>query len=98
MLSLQRLLENTIPHLPAPPRHPTTLLPIDALGRKCPIPFLLRAERIGKGPVGQLVSVRADDPAAQTDVPAWCMLKSQVSIEAADMPGDGWAFLVRRSY
>jgi tRNA 2-thiouridine synthesizing protein A len=44
------------------------------------------------------VAVLADDPAAQTDVPAWCMLKSQEFITATDLPGHGWAFLVRRSY
>jgi tRNA 2-thiouridine synthesizing protein A len=42
--------------------------------------------------------VLADDPAAQTDVPAWCMLKSQEFVSASDLPGSGWAFLVRRSY
>jgi tRNA 2-thiouridine synthesizing protein A len=42
--------------------------------------------------------VLADDPAAQTDVPAWCMLKSQEFVLATDLPGDGWAFLIRRSY
>ncbi len=90
----------TPPQPPAdtPAAPPTPTLMIDALGRKCPIPIIMLAERIREVPVGHVVSVLADDPAAQTDVPAWCMLKSQEFIEAADLPGDGWAFLVRRSY
>jgi tRNA 2-thiouridine synthesizing protein A len=81
-----------------PATAPAPTLTIDALGRKCPIPIIMLAERIREVPVGQVVAVLADDPAAQTDVPAWCMLKSQEFITAADLPGDGWAFLVRRSY
>jgi tRNA 2-thiouridine synthesizing protein A len=77
---------------------PAPSLVIDALGRKCPIPIIMLAERIREVPVGQVVAVLADDPAAQTDVPAWCMLKSQEFITATDLPERGWTFLVRRSY
>jgi tRNA 2-thiouridine synthesizing protein A len=73
-------------------------LTIDALGRKCPIPIIMLAERIREVPVGRLVAVLADDPAAQTDVPAWCMLKSQEFVAATELDGPGWTFLVRRSY
>jgi tRNA 2-thiouridine synthesizing protein A len=72
---------------------------IDALGRKCPIPVIMLAERIRDVPVGQAVAVLADDPAAESDVPAWCMLKSHEFLTATDLPDDGGrAFLVRRSY
>ena len=76
----------------------TPALTIDALGRRCPIPIIMLAERIREVPVGQLVAVLADDPATQTDVPAWCMLKSQEFVMATERPGRGWTFLVRRSY
>jgi tRNA 2-thiouridine synthesizing protein A len=97
----------TPPQYPADPPSPSTAtesgspaptLTIDALGRKCPIPIIMLAERIREVPVGHVVAVLADDPAAQTDVPAWCMLKSQEFVTATDLPGSGWAFLVRRSY
>jgi tRNA 2-thiouridine synthesizing protein A len=39
----------------------------------------------------------ADDPAARTDVPAWCMMKSQEFVAALDLPS-GWSFVIRRSY
>jgi tRNA 2-thiouridine synthesizing protein A len=79
----------------APPSAPA--LTIDALGRKCPIPIIMLAERIREVGVGQIVAVLADDPAARTDVPAWCAIKSQEFVAAVDLPS-GWAFLIRRSY
>ncbi len=74
-------------------------LRIDALGRKCPLPIIMLAERIGEIPIGELVEVLADDPATKTDIPAWCGLKSHEFIDAAELaPTPGWSFLVRRSY
>jgi tRNA 2-thiouridine synthesizing protein A len=76
----------------------TPVLTVDALGRKCPIPVIMLAERIREVPVGQVVAVLADDPASQSDVPAWCMLKSHEFVLATDLPDRGWTFLVRRTY
>jgi tRNA 2-thiouridine synthesizing protein A len=78
-------------------------LTIDALGRKCPIPIIMLAEQIRDVRIGQLVEVLADDPAAKTDLPAWCALKSQEFVLTADLAPvpdarQGWSFLVRRSY
>jgi tRNA 2-thiouridine synthesizing protein A len=88
----------TVPPTSEPPA-PTAALTIDALGRKCPIPIIMLAERIREVPVGALVEVLADDPAARTDLPAWCSLKSQEFVTARDLDADpGWSFLVRRSY
>ncbi|HUA40692.1 MAG TPA: sulfurtransferase TusA family protein [Streptosporangiaceae bacterium] len=72
-------------------------LTLDALGKKCPIPIIMLADRIGDVRIGQMVEVLADDPAAKTDLPAWCALKSHEFVEAAALPA-GWSFLVRRSY
>ena len=74
-------------------------LSIDALGRKCPIPIIMLAERIGEVAVGEIVQVLADDPAAKTDVAAWCSLKSHDYVGSAELTDQaGWAFLVRRGY
>jgi tRNA 2-thiouridine synthesizing protein A len=72
-------------------------LTIDALGRKCPIPIIMLAERIREVAIGETIAVLADDPAAKSDLPAWCMLKSQEYLETREL-ASGWAFLVRRSY
>ena len=72
-------------------------LTIDALGKKCPIPIIMLAERIREVAIGETIAVLADDPAAKSDLPAWCMLKSQEYLETREL-ASGWAFLVRRSY
>lgn len=72
-------------------------LTIDALGRKCPIPIIMLAQRLHEVPVGGIIAVLADDPAAQPDVPSWCRMKSQDFVR--EVPLDrGWAFLIRRCY
>jgi tRNA 2-thiouridine synthesizing protein A len=76
---------------------PTPALTLDALGKKCPIPIIMLADRIREVRIGQLIEVLADDPAAKTDLPAWCALKSQEFVQATSLPV-GWSFLVRRSY
>jgi tRNA 2-thiouridine synthesizing protein A len=73
-------------------------LVIDALGRKCPIPIIMLAERIRAVPVGQVVAVLADDAAARTDVPAWCRMKSQDFVREETLQQGGWGFHIRRTY
>jgi tRNA 2-thiouridine synthesizing protein A len=82
---------------PAPAPAPAPALSIDALGKKCPIPIIMLAERIGEVQTGQTIEVLADDPAAKTDVPAWCAMKSHEFVSLTDRP-HGWSFVVRRSY
>ncbi|HEY0717884.1 MAG TPA: sulfurtransferase TusA family protein [Streptosporangiaceae bacterium] len=83
---------------PAPgPAGENPLVTIDALGRKCPIPIIMLAQRIGEVPVGSLIAVLADDPAAETDVPAWCMMKSHDHVLTRPLER-GWAITIRRGY
>ncbi|WP_396453823.1 sulfurtransferase TusA family protein [Actinomadura sp.] len=82
----------------APPAGPPPVLVIDALGRKCPIPIIMLAERIREVPVGQVVAVLADDDAARTDVPAWCRMKSQDFVGEETLEQGGWGFHIRRTY
>ncbi|MFA1542022.1 sulfurtransferase TusA family protein [Actinomadura monticuli] len=91
----------TPPGDPAPPpvpEGPPPVLVIDALGRKCPIPIIMLAERIREVPVGQVVAVLADDAAARTDVPAWCRMKSQDFVREETLQQGGWGFHIRRTY
>ena len=90
------------PRTPAPGSAPAAAralpaLTLDALGKKCPVPIIMLADRIGEVPIGQIIEVLADDPAAKTDVPAWCTLKSHEFVRASDLPV-GWSFLIRRAY
>ena len=76
---------------------PAPMLVIDALGRKCPIPIIMLAEQIRDVPVGAVIAVLADDPAAYTDVPAWCGMKSHEFVFRSELDS-GWAFGIRRRY
>ena len=80
-----------------PPVPSVPAFTIDALGKKCPIPIIMLADRIRDVRVGQLIEVLADDPAAKSDLPAWCALKSQEFVGTKDLE-TGWSFLVRRTY
>jgi tRNA 2-thiouridine synthesizing protein A len=73
------------------------LVTIDALGRKCPIPIIMLAEQIRDVPVGGVIAVLADDPAAFSDVPAWCQMKSHECVFRNELRS-GWAFGIRRRY
>lgn len=81
---------------PATPQS-QALVTIDALGRKCPIPIIMLAEQIRDVPVGGVIAVLADDPAAYSDVPAWCRMKSHECVFRTDLPS-GWSFGIRRRY
>ncbi|WP_106258376.1 sulfurtransferase TusA family protein [Actinomadura rubrobrunea] len=83
---------------PAAPAGPRPALVVDALGRKCPIPIIMLAERIREVPVGEIIAVLADDVAARTDVPAWCRMKSQEFVREEPVERGGWAFHIRRMY
>lgn len=43
---------------------------------RCPLPVIELARRIADVPVGDVVRVLADDPAARVDIPAWCRMRS----------------------
>jgi tRNA 2-thiouridine synthesizing protein A len=82
---------------PVPEAAPEAQLVIDALGRKCPIPIILLAKQIGDVPIGSVIAVLADDPAAFTDIPAWASMKSHQLAFRLDYQ-TGWSFGIRRSY
>lgn len=65
---------------------------LDCRGMRCPQPVIALARRLPALPVGAVILVLADDPAAALDIPAWCRLRDQEYLGATDGPG----FLVRR--
>jgi tRNA 2-thiouridine synthesizing protein A len=84
--------QSAVPSAPAAP-----LITIDALGRKCPIPIIWLAEQIRDVPIGSVIAVLADDPAAYSDIPAWCEMKSH-SLAFREVYQTGWSFGIRRNY
>lgn len=50
---------------------------LDCRGQRCPLPVIALARRLPELPVGAVLRVLADDPAAAGDIPAWCRMRAQ---------------------
>jgi tRNA 2-thiouridine synthesizing protein A len=48
---------------------------LDCRGQRCPLPVISLARRLPELPVGAVLRVLADDPAAAGDIAAWCRLR-----------------------
>jgi tRNA 2-thiouridine synthesizing protein A len=59
-------------------------LRLDCRGMLCPLPVIKLAQLIPDVPVGDTITVLADDPAAATDIPAWCRMRSQELVSALE--------------
>jgi TusA-related sulfurtransferase len=75
---------------------PYTLL-LDERGKRCPLPVISLARRIGGVEVGEVVAVLADDPAARHDIPAWCGMRAQTYVGETTI-SESPAFLVQRAH
>jgi TusA-related sulfurtransferase len=64
---------------------------LDCLGKPCPVPVIELARALPTVPVGEVLAVLSDDPAAATDIPAWCRMRGQ-SYEGTD----GTSYRVKR--
>ncbi len=67
---------------------------LDERGRACPAPVLALGRCAAQHPAGTLVQLRADDPAAATDVPVWCRLRGAALLAAREQDGV-LTFLIR---
>ncbi|MGV9214896.1 sulfurtransferase TusA family protein [Micromonospora sp. RB23] len=70
---------------------------IDCRGQRCPLPVIAAARRMPQVPVGTVVRVLADDPAAAVDLPAWCRMRGHEYLGALTGP-EGPAYDIRRSH
>jgi tRNA 2-thiouridine synthesizing protein A len=50
---------------------------IDCLGQRCPLPIIELARAFPEVPIGDEITVLADDPAAGNDIAAWCRMRGQ---------------------
>jgi tRNA 2-thiouridine synthesizing protein A len=64
---------------------------LDCRGMLCPLPVIKLAQAFPNLQVGDTITVLADDPAAATDIPAWCRMRAQELVSAA-----GDEYVVRR--
>jgi len=73
-------------------------LVLDCRGMRCPLPVIELARRIDEVPVGGVVAVVADDPAAATDVPAWCRLRGHLYVGPGEPVDGAPSYLTRRTH
>jgi tRNA 2-thiouridine synthesizing protein A len=71
---------------------------LDCRGQRCPLPVIALARRLPELPVGGVVRVLADDPAAAVDIPAWCRLREHDFLGASTVDDGAPAFDVRRTH
>jgi tRNA 2-thiouridine synthesizing protein A len=74
----------------------TEPLVVDARGERCPLPVIRLArlvQDLAPSPVPVAVRVLATDPAAASDIPAWCRMRGQRFVEA-EAYADHTAYLV----
>jgi tRNA 2-thiouridine synthesizing protein A len=57
---------------------------LDCRGKRCPLPVIELARRIGDVEIGAVLRVLADDPAAAVDIPAWCRMRGHEFVGAVD--------------
>jgi cysteine desulfurase len=69
---------------------------VDSRGRRCPLPILDLARALPKLGTGDELTVLADDPAAASDIAAWCRMRGQLLVTSADHGDGATAYQVRR--
>lgn len=69
---------------------------LDSRGRRCPLPVLDLARALPGIGIGSELTVLADDPAAASDIEAWCRMRGQQLVDQAAMADGASAYRVRR--
>ena len=72
-------------------------LVLDVLVRGWALPVIYLARALPEVPVGRVVMVLADDPAATSDVPAWCRMRGHDYLGTSGTAA-ATGYLVRRSH
>ena len=75
---------------------PTPVVLVDCRGLRCPLPVIHLAKRITDITTREVIGVVADDPAARTDIPAWCRMRGHEYVGERPEPDGASAYLVRR--
>ena len=60
---------------------------VDDRGLRCPLPVIRLAQRAQQARPGTLIEVWATDPAARSDIPAWCRMRGHELVEAREDAG-----------
>jgi len=69
---------------------------LDACGLMCPLPVLKLRKRLETLEIGEVIALRADDPAAVVDVPHFCAESGHELIASSDEAGVQ-TYLIRKA-
>jgi tRNA 2-thiouridine synthesizing protein A len=72
------------------------VITLDQRSRRCPLPIIELARHIEDVPIGELLGLAADDPAAGVDVQAWCRMRGHEYVGEDTAPDGVPVYLVRR--
>jgi tRNA 2-thiouridine synthesizing protein A len=72
------------------------VIELDYRGKRCPLPVIGLARAVLEVPVGEMVRVVADDPAAAVDIAAWCRLRGHELAGTGTEPDGAPWYDVRR--
>ena len=75
----------------------TETLEYDASGLLCPLPVLRANRKLRELPVGGELTVRATDPAAEQDFPAYCKQTGH-ELVSSRREGEVLIFVIRKRY
>ena len=70
---------------------------VDTRGQRCPLPIIELAKHIGHVAVGETLTFVADDPAAASDIAAWCRMRDHELVGATPEAG-ATAYEIRRTH
>ena len=71
---------------------------VDARGLRCPLPVIRLAQTARDTAPGGVIEVWATDPAARSDIPAWCRMRGQDYLGEAPADGGHTAYRVRMAF
>ena len=60
---------------------------VDACGLKCPLPIVRLTKAVKQAQRGDRIQIRADDPAFEPDVRAWCRKTGNALVALTDEGG-----------
>ena len=69
---------------------------LDVRGLLCPLPVLKARKRLQAIPVGETLTMLADDPAALVDVPHFCSEAGHALLEQRDGDSGGQVYVIQK--
>ena len=73
----------------------TDRIEYDATGLLCPLPVLRANRKLRELPMGGVLTVRASDPASESDFPAYCKQTGH-ELVSASREGEVLVFVIRK--